>query len=69
MPLARFEGSPCFCCVAMGARQRGQLEVNFAIAPIVGFRSASAVPRSVDGEKVPIVGVSSRSKMRPASHL
>ena len=27
--------------------------VNFAIAPLVGFRSASAVPRSVEGEKVP----------------
>jgi|SoiMethySBSTD1v2_1073268.scaffolds.fasta_scaffold536071_2 hypothetical protein len=44
--------SLCDCCAAMGPRQPRPFGVNFAIAPFVGFRSASAVPRSVDGEKV-----------------
>jgi hypothetical protein len=35
------------------SKWRGQLWVKIAIAALVGFRSASAVPQSVDGQFVP----------------
>ena len=44
-PEGRFNIEPVCCSCS------GRLGVNFAITPFVGFRSASAVPRSVGGKR------------------